>query len=72
MMTLLRGKYYVLPPEDDESSFGIEKEADVERLRAILKMMTPETGSQALGAKRQYNMPASPQLRLVSPRNPQG
>jgi len=47
-----RKKYYIAPLHD-EPVYEDDLEAQIVRLREVLKMMGPETGAKALGAMRQ-------------------
>lgn len=57
---MIRNKYLALPDETDPD-YHPSVEDQVERLRDILKLMAPESGTAALGAMRK----AAPQLPLA-------
>jgi hypothetical protein len=55
---MAKNKYVILP---DEVEYETDIDAQVKRLRDVLKLMAPETGSAALGALRR----ARPDLPLA-------
>lgn len=65
-MPILRGKYYVLPSEEDDHVEEQDTTDQIERLRLVLRIMTQGAGTRALGSKRRYDMPASTRPRLVT------
>lgn len=59
-----RNKY--LPPPDDPR-YDSDIDAQIARLRDILKLMSPETGSAALGALRRAapSLPLSERIKAI-------
>lgn len=59
-----KNKYLVV---HEEPRYEQDVDAQVARLRAILKMMAPETGSQALGALRHAapRMPLAERIKAI-------
>jgi hypothetical protein len=55
---MAKNKYLLIP---DETEYDADIDAQVARLREILKLMAPESGSAALGAMRR----AAPHLPLA-------
>lgn len=51
----------------EDPQYDDDIDAQVARLRAILKMMAPETGSQALGALRNAapNLPLAERIKAI-------
>lgn len=60
----VRNKYL---PAPDETAYDTDIDAQIARLRDILKMMAPETGSAALGALRRAapSLPLSERIKAI-------
>jgi hypothetical protein len=50
----MRTNKYITAPVMDDPRYDEDLEEQIVRLRDVLEMMSPETGSRALGAMRQY------------------
>lgn len=57
----MRKRRYFTLPVDEEPAYEADLEAHVARLKSVLAMIGPETGSKALGAMRT----AAPRTSLV-------
>ncbi len=55
---MARNKYLILH-DDSEPEYEADIDAQVARLRAILSLMSPESGSRALGAMHRFTPDAA-------------
>lgn len=64
---MAKNKYVILP---DEVEYEADIEAQIVRLREVLKLMSPETGSAALGAMRKVapNVPLAERVKVMGVR----
>jgi hypothetical protein len=64
---MIRNKYLSLPDENDPD-YDDNVEAQVERLRDLLKLMAPDSGTAALGAMRKAapHVPLSERVKALA------